>query len=301
MSRALVVDGRDAAFARVRDFVEHGAVFRWSRQSGRGQSHGATWAWRVSDPRTCAPRSTTETVRAQIAETGESAAGAGDEGGHDVGDLPVDGLADTVVALHAGDRCANPDEREPWAVRCSPLRLVGADVDHEFEVGTHGGRVGGRREAGDDMSLEDHPAGHRRVASACGDHLDARPVPAQHGRHLVDDAGVVVADQVERELRPAPLIGGGIRAGVGGDLEHAVEVAKGAGQVCGAVGGDGDDDDSGELARQLRHLAVLTTSSGLCRPRNRSVGHVSVAMSATRPCIPNVVMPARSIHPVAPQ
>ena len=30
-------------------------------------------------------------------------------------------------------------------------------------------------------------------------------------------------------------------------------------------------------------------------------GHVSVAMSATRPCIPKVVMPARSIHPVAPK
>ena len=39
---------------------------RWSRQSGRGQSHGATWARRFSDPRTCAPRSPTETVRAQI-------------------------------------------------------------------------------------------------------------------------------------------------------------------------------------------------------------------------------------------
>ena len=28
--------------------------------------HGATWARRVSNPRPCAPRSTTETVRAQI-------------------------------------------------------------------------------------------------------------------------------------------------------------------------------------------------------------------------------------------
>ena len=33
---------------------------------GRGQSHGATWARRASDPRPCAPRSLTETVRAQI-------------------------------------------------------------------------------------------------------------------------------------------------------------------------------------------------------------------------------------------
>ncbi len=77
----------------------------------------------------------------------------------------------------------------------------------------------------------------------------------------MDDAGAVVADQVERELRPAPLIGGGIRAGVGGDLEQAVEGAQRAGQVCGAVGGDGDDDDAGELAGQLRHLAVLPVAT----------------------------------------
>ena len=31
---------------------------RWSRQSGRGQSHGATWAWRILALRS-------ETVRAQ--------------------------------------------------------------------------------------------------------------------------------------------------------------------------------------------------------------------------------------------
>ena len=48
------------------------------------------------------------------------------------------------------------DERGPGAMRCSLLLLAGADVDHEFgrqvfEVGTHGGRVGGRREAGDDV------------------------------------------------------------------------------------------------------------------------------------------------------
>ena len=44
----------------------HRSPSRSSRQSGRGQSHGATWARRVSDPRPCAPRSPTETVRAQI-------------------------------------------------------------------------------------------------------------------------------------------------------------------------------------------------------------------------------------------
>ena len=72
---------------------------------------------------------------------------------------------------------------------------------------------------------------------------------------------MVVADQVERELRPAPLIGGAIRAGVGGDLEKAVEGAQRTGQVRGAIGGDGDDDDAGELARQLRHLAVLPVAT----------------------------------------
>ena len=35
----------------------HRSPSRWSRQSGRGQSHGSTWARRISDPRPCAPRS----------------------------------------------------------------------------------------------------------------------------------------------------------------------------------------------------------------------------------------------------
>ena len=52
---------------------------------------------------------------------------------------------------------------------------------------------------------------------------------------------------------------------------------------------------------RLDRQASANDRRGLCRPRNYSVGHLSVAMSATRRCIPIVVMATRNIQPVAPQ
>ena len=101
-----------------------------------------------------------------------------------------------------------------------------SSVASSSKVGTHGGRVAGRRDAGDDVRLEDQPAGHRRVArpvvivsmvSSC------RFSTADTSRTI---PGLSLPIRSIVSSAPAPLIGGGIRAGMGGHLEQAVELAQ---------------------------------------------------------------------------
>ena len=125
-AHAVALALRMGADRRVGGPVNLGAVSLMGRP-GRGESQIRDRARPEARLRRCAPRSTQSrphdgfarwsvpevrwsgvlcrvTALGPNTATGESAAGAGDEGGHDVGDLPVKGLAATVVALQAGDR-----------------------------------------------------------------------------------------------------------------------------------------------------------------------------------------------------
>ena len=78
------------------------------------------------------------------------------------------------------------------------------------------------------MRLEEASARHRRVARLRLDRLDAEAVPGEHRRHVVDDPGVVVADQVDGQgvlgLRGFGSLG--LRARMGRHLEEALELAQ---------------------------------------------------------------------------
>lgn len=151
-----------------------------------------------------------------------------------------------------------------WEWDAADSRLGGVvelDVDHELvgQVFEHSGD-GLDREIGGQVQYrtggEQRAASHWRAARLRAQFFDADAASGERMRDVMHDAGVVQTDELHREA-------GGRRRRLAvccnsrGDVEETFERFEIAHERGELVVGHGDHDDAGELAGQLRHVALV--------------------------------------------
>lgn len=116
--------------------------------------------------------------------SGNASAGAGDEGGHDVGGVAVEGLADPVIAhrrsrigvrgcfLDVAERHARieggGEKRVPQAVRADPLRDTGLLREAAHHPGGGVASHAGAGRSDEDRTRPFHPFADGQIDRRCG-------------------------------------------------------------------------------------------------------------------------------------
>jgi hypothetical protein len=145
---------------------------------------------------------------------------------------------------------------------CRGLAQLQVDLDlggKLFQVSANSRGVCVRRDAGEHGGLEKHATGHRGLGGLAGEVFDVEPVAAQSARDLFDDAGSIIADHRQAQLRP--LVGGVGHAGMGGDLEQSVQGVERGSESVQSRCRHRHLYDAGEGAVEFGQLAALPVAA----------------------------------------